>query len=202
MRPFVIGITGGSGSGKTVLAEALLNELGRHKVALIQQDSYYKDLSHLEPEERTKINFDHPEAFDNDLLIEHLRRLKLGETIEKPIYDFGTHIRKMETIRIEPKNIIILEGILILVDSRLRHLLDLKVFIDADADIRFIRRLKRDVKERRRSLGSVVEQYLNQVRPMHLKFVEPCKRFADTIIRGDEDVSLAVKRILYKIGSL
>lgn len=181
-KPILIGITGGSGSGKSTIANELYEDFGGENIAMVQQDAYYKDQSHLTMEERTKTNYDHPRAFDNTLLVEHLKALKEGKSIEKPIYDFTVHNRAKETELVEPKEIIIVEGILILEDERIRDLLDIKIFVDTDADVRIIRRLLRDVEERGRTVESVVDQYLTVVRPMHTQFTEPTKKYADIII--------------------
>lgn len=183
MRPLIIGIAGGSGSGKTTVAENICQGIIEGKKALIiAQDSYYKDLSHLSFAEREKINFDHPSAFDNKLLLEHLNKLKNCEPISMPVYSFLRHTRKKSTKYIKPAEVIILEGILILEEESIRELLDIKIYVDTDSDERFIRRLIRDTSERGRSLSSVVEQYLSRVKPMFLQFVEPSKRYADIII--------------------
>lgn len=182
MKPIIIGVAGGTGSGKTTVSEAILERVGRERITYIQHDSYYKDLSHLFPEERHKINFDHPDALDTNLLVEHLKRLQTGSPVEVPIYDFTTHTRRKETKRVEPRGVTLVEGILIFVDRALRELMDVKIFVDTDADIRFIRRLQRDIAERGRTMESVIRQYLETVRPMHLEFVEPSKRYADIII--------------------
>ncbi len=181
-KRLLIGIAGGSGSGKTLVAQNLLKDMRSQKVAFIQQDSYYKDRSYLTPKERENINFDHPDAVDSDLLIQQMRQLLRGQTILQPIYDFKQHIRQKETKPVGPCSIIILEGILILYYPELRELMDIKVFVDTDSDIRFIRRLKRDIQERGRTMESVIKQYEETVRPMHREFVEPTKRFADIII--------------------
>ena len=181
-KPILIGITGGSGSGKSTLVNELYEDFGGENIAMVQQDAYYKDQSHLTMDERTKTNYDHPRAFDNTLLVEHLKALKEGKAIQKPIYDFTIHNRAKETELVEPKEIIIVEGILILEDERIRDLLDIKIFVDTDADVRIIRRLLRDVEERGRTVESVVDQYLTVVRPMHTQFTEPTKKYADIII--------------------
>jgi len=201
MTPFVMGIAGGTGSGKTTLSLAILQQIGVEHVGYIQHDSYYIDRSSLTPEERQKINYDHPDALENELLIRHLKMLRDWKPIDKPNYDFKTHTRRQETETVSPKDVIIVEGILILVDPMLRELMDLKVFVDTDADVRVLRRLGRDVEERGRTVGSVVEQYLGSVRPMHLEFVEPSKRFADLVIPegGLNDVGVDV--ITHKIRS-
>src|SRR5919112_169230 len=178
----IIGICGGTGSGKTTVANRILQAVGAHEVAFIQQDSYYRDLDRMPLDYRRKVNFDHPDAIDNDLLVGHVRELKAGRGVDLPLYDFRNHARRKETLRMEPKLITILEGILIFAEPRLLEQMDVKVFVDTPDDIRFIRRLSRDISERGRTLDSVIEQYLNTVRPMHMQFVEPSKRYADVII--------------------
>ena len=181
---------GGEGSGKSTIADALYSNFSKDCIAMIQQDMYYKDQSHLSMEERVKTNYDHPMAFDNDLLVEHLKALINGKSIEKPSYDFTVHNRSKETAIVESRDIILVEGILILEDPRIRELLDIKVYVDTDADIRILRRLVRDINERGRTVESVVDQYLNIVRPMHLQFTEPSKKYADIIIRGHNYVAI------------
>ena len=178
----IIGISGGTGSGKTTVANRILESVSASEVVFIQQDSYYRNLKDLPLDYRGCANFDHPDAIDNDLLIDHIRKLKAGEMIELPLYDFRTNSRLDETQRVEPKPIVIVEGILIFVDPKLLEQMDIKVFVDTPDDIRFIRRLRRDVAERGRTVESVIEQYLATVRPMHQQFVEPSKREADVII--------------------
>ncbi|HEV7376350.1 MAG TPA: uridine kinase [Pyrinomonadaceae bacterium] len=178
----IIGICGGTGSGKTTVANSILESVNASEVAFIQQDSYYRNLKDLPLDYRNVVNFDHPDALDNDLLVHHIRKLKAGGSVELPIYDFKTHTRLNEIILIEPKPIVIVEGILIYTDARLLEQMDIKVFVDTPDDIRFIRRLKRDIAERGRTVDSVIEQYLATVRPMHMQFVEPSKRYADVII--------------------
>ena len=178
----LIGICGGTGSGKTTVAQKIIQSVGADKVVYLQQDSYYRNLGDMPVDLRHKVNFDHPDAFDMALLVKHIETLRAGESIDQPIYDYSTHTRSAEVIRIEPRPVIILEGILILVDSQLRGLMDLKIFVETDADIRFIRRLDRDVHERGRTVESVITQYTSTVRPMHFQFVEPSKRYADIII--------------------
>ena len=178
----IIGICGGTGSGKTTVANRILESVSRDEVIFLQQDSYYRNLDQMPLDYRRKVNFDHPDAIDNDLLVEHLRALKKGEAVELPVYDFKNNARRAETLHLEPPAIIIIEGILIFADERLRAEMDLKVFVDTPDDIRFIRRLSRDVAERGRTVESVIEQYLSTVRPMHTQFVEPSKRCADVII--------------------
>lgn len=181
-RPVLIGITGGTGSGKSTIAKEIYKSFGEDCIAMIEQDSYYKDQSHLTSEERVKTNYDHPDAFDTKLLVEQLSRLINGEAVEKPIYDFEIHNRVKETIRIEPRDIIILEGILVLQEEILRDMLDIKIYVDTDPDVRFIRRMVRDVKERGRTIDSVITQYLTVVKQMHEQFTENTKRYADIII--------------------
>jgi uridine kinase len=178
----IIGICGGTGSGKTTVANSILESVNAGEVAFIQQDSYYRNLKDLPLDYRQAVNFDHPDALDNDLLVHHIRKLKAGGSIELPVYDFKTHSRLNDTVLIEPKPIVIVEGILIFVDARLLEQMDIKVFVDTPDDIRFIRRLRRDIAERGRTIDSVIEQYLATVRPMHMQFVEPSKRYADVII--------------------
>ena len=178
----IIGISGGTGSGKTTVANRILESVSASEVVFIQQDSYYRNLQDLPLDYRQCANFDHPAAIDNELLVNHIRKLKAGEMIELPLYDFRTHSRLHETRKVEPKPIVIVEGILIFVDPRLLEQMDIKVFVDTPDDIRFIRRLRRDVAERGRTVESVIEQYLATVRPMHQQFVEPSKREADVII--------------------
>ena len=178
----IIGISGGTGSGKTTVAKSILESVNAEDVVFIQQDSYYRNLKDLPLDFRQTANFDHPDALDNDLLVHHVRKLKAGHAIELPLYDFKANTRLNETVLIEPKPIVIIEGILIFSDSRLLEQMDIKVFVDTPDDIRFIRRLRRDVAERGRTVESVIEQYLVTVRPMHMQFVEPSKRYADVII--------------------
>lgn len=198
----IIGICDGSGSGKSTVTKKLIDLIGRDKVSVIEQDSYYKDQSNLVFEERVKTNYDHPLAFDNDLLFEHLEMLKDGKSIEKPIYDFALHNRKKEKEIVEAKPIIILEGILIFNEVNLIDIMDIKVFVDTDADVRIIRRIKRDMLERGRSLDSVIDQYLSTVRPSHLQFVEPSKRYADLIIPEGGENEVAIDILYQKIKSL
>ncbi|GMA63605.1 uridine kinase [Alicyclobacillus fastidiosus] len=190
----IIGIAGGTGSGKTSVARAILEQLGAEHVVLISQDAYYQDHSNLPFERRQQLNYDHPDSFDNDLLREHLRALRRGQSIQMPIYDFKTHDRKEETIHVAVRPVIVLEGIHVLVDPELRELLDIKVFVDTDPDVRVLRRIRRDIEERGRSIESVYEQYLSTVKPMHDAFIEPSKRFADLIIPegGENQIAIAL----------
>lgn len=201
-KPVIIGVSGGSGSGKTSVTKAIYNNFKGHSILVLEQDSYYKDQSDVPFEERLKTNYDHPLAFDNDLLIEHLKKLLNYEPIEKPVYDYTIHTRSNEMIRVEPKNVIILEGILVLEDERLRNLMDIKLFVDTDPDLRFIRRLTRDIKERGRTLESVVEQYIQVVRPMHNQFIEPTKRYADIIIPEGGQNHVAIDLMVTKIQTI
>jgi uridine kinase len=181
-RPILIGIAGGTGSGKSTVAKAIFESLPEKNIAILQQDAYYKDQSNLSFEERVKTNYDHPLAFDNELLIQHLKALLDGNSIEQPQYDFSLHNRMKETIPVESRDIIILEGIMILEDRRLRELMDIKIFVDTDADVRIIRRIIRDIEERGRTLDAVIKQYLTTVKPAHDQFIEPMKKYADLII--------------------
>ncbi|MCK5147765.1 uridine kinase [bacterium] len=198
----LIGIAGGTGSGKTKVARRLLEDMGPNQVTIIDQDSYYRDLRPLEFEERAAQNFDHPNAIDTPLLLKHMKALLNGQSIDRPIYNFKDHLRQPETIKVEPHSIYVLEGILILYYPELRALMDIKVFVDTDADIRFIRRLKRDLNSRGRTLESVIHQYQETVRPMHMEFVEPSKRFADIIIPEGGYNHVAVDLLRTKIHSL
>jgi len=203
MKPnILIGIAGGSGSGKTLVAQRIFDELGSDKVIIIQQDSYYKDLSHLSLAERQKQNFDHPNAFDHKLLLAHLKDLLAGKSIDQPVYDFTIHTRRKETTHIGGHVIIVLEGILILHDPELRELMDIKIYVDTDDDIRLIRRIRRDVNERGRSLDSILDQYENSVRPMHLQFIEPTKRYADIIVPQGGYNWVAIDLLKTKIQAL
>jgi uridine kinase len=202
MDPVVIGVAGGTGSGKTTVAQEILKRAGTEKISLIQHDAYYKDLSDLPPAQRAMQNFDHPDALDNSLLIVHLQELKAGKAVDVPVYDFTTHARTGETRRIEPHRVVLLEGILIFADEALRRLMDVKICVDTDADIRFIRRLERDLAERGRTMESVIRQYLATVRPMHQEFVEPSKRYADVIIPEGGFNEVAMEIVAARIQAL
>ncbi|MFD1038567.1 uridine kinase [Virgibacillus byunsanensis] len=201
-KPVVIGVAGGSGSGKTTVTKSICQRFSDKTILVVEQDYYYKDQGHLPFEERLNTNYDHPLAFDNDLLIKHIRQLMNQQTIEKPVYDYKHHTRSNDVIEVEPKEVIILEGILILEDPRLVDLMDIKVFVDTDADVRIIRRLLRDIKERGRTLDSVIDQYVNNVRPMHLQFVEPTKRYADIIIPEGGQNHVAIDIMATKIETI
>ena len=199
LEPVIIGIAGGTGSGKTTVANEVFRHFPEESIATVHHDSYYLDRSDLRPEERARINYDHPDSFDNALLLSHLRDLKNGTPIEKPIYDFGTHTRSSETVTVRPAHIVLLEGILVLAIREFRDLMDIRLYVDTDADERFIRRMMRDVTERGRTVDQVVEQYMRTVRPMHLQFVEPSKRYADVIIPEGGMNIVAVDLIVTKI---
>ncbi len=202
MRPIIIGVAGGTGSGKTTVVQSLVEGLSSEDVTVIQHDSYYRDRSHLPPHERANVNYDHPDALETSLLVDHVRELLRGQAIDMPIYDFTTHTRRRETRRVQPSKVMIVEGILIFADPALRDLLDLRIFVETDDDVRFIRRLERDIAERGRTMRSVIEQYLRTVKPMHLQFVEPSKRYADLIIPEGGFNRVAVDVVLTKIKSL
>ena len=197
----IVAIGGGTGAGKTTLAEGIAQHMGATNVAIIQQDSYYLDRGTMPLSERRKGNFDHPAAFDMDLLISHVEQLKRGRPIQRPIYCYKTHTRSQETSVVEPLRIVVLEGILVLHPPRLRQVLDLKVYVDTPDDVRFIRRLRRDMRERSRTVEEVIEQYYDTVRPMHLRFVEPTRAYADMVISGESGVDAAVQKVLARIAA-
>jgi len=198
----VIGIAGGSGSGKTTVAQAILQRVGQDRIAFLQHDSYYKDLSGLPPTQHAEVNFDHPDSLETDLMVRHVAELKAGRRVEAPLYDFARYVRRTTTETVEPRKAIIVEGILIFADAALRAQMDIKVFVDTDDDTRFIRRLRRDVAERGRTMDSVIEQYLATVKPMHLEFVEPSKRYADIIIPQGGHNAVAIDMLLTLIRGL
>jgi len=201
-QPLMIGVAGGTGSGKSTVSNSILERVGSDQISYIQHDHYYRDRSHLPPEERGKINFDHPDSLENELLARHLKILKGEQSVEVPQYDFTTHVRKPETTRVEPRRVVLVEGILIFALKALRDLMDIKVFVDTDADIRLIRRIRRDMTERGRTLESVIRQYTESVRPMHLEFVEPSKRYADIIIpEGGFNVT-AIDMVVAKVEAM
>lgn len=198
--PLVIGIAGGTGSGKTTVAAKLAASIPAGRCALIDHDAYYRDLSGLGAAERDAVNFDHPSSLESDLLAEHLRLLRAGQTVEVPLYDYVTHTRKPTTRRVAPAPVIIVEGILVFVEAVLREQLDIKLFVDTDADIRLMRRIRRDLEQRGRTFGSVRDQYYATVRPMHLEYVEPSKRWADLIIPEGGDNRIALELLLGRLG--
>ena len=199
LKPLIIGIAGGSGSGKSTVANNVAELLTTSSVAFIDMDAYYKNFSSLTLDERKKLNWDHPDAFDYDLLCAHLEALARREAIEKPEYDFVTHLRRRDPTRVEPADVIVIDGILLFVDERVRELCDVKVFVDADADIRIIRRIERDTHVRGRPVDEIIEQYLSTVQPMHLQFVEPSKRYADVIVPRGGHNTIAIEMIVAKI---
>ena len=202
MKPFVIGVAGGSGSGKTTVVRRIVESLGDDQVSLLEHDRYYRDRGDLRLEERAALNYDHPDSLETDLMVEHVNALRSGLAVRVPVYDFARHARTEETITVQPRRAIIVEGILIFTDPALRRLMDVKVFVDADDDTRFIRRLQRDLSERGRTVTSVIEQYLGTVKPMHLEFVEPSKRYADVIIPLGGHNAVAIDLLLTLIRSL
>ncbi|MGR6687934.1 Uridine kinase [Furfurilactobacillus rossiae] len=201
-RPIVIGVTGGSGSGKTTVSRAIYNQLAGHSILIMQQDSYYNDQAEMTMAERKAVNYDHPLAYDNDLLIKQLDQLIHYQAIDKPVYDYKESTRSAETVRQEPRDVIILEGILILDDPRLRDLMDIKVYVDTDDDIRIIRRIQRDINERGRTLDTVIKQYLATVKPMYHEFVEPTKRYADIIVPEGGENTVAIDLLSTKIRDI
>lgn len=200
--PLVIAIAGGSGSGKTTVSNAILGSIGANRIAYLPHDAYYRDLSAITEEERKRVNFDHPDSLETELLIYHIEQLKQLKPIELPVYDFTSHIRTTNTKLITPQHVIVVEGILIFAEARLRSLFDVKIFVDTDDDIRFIRRLERDIAERGRTMESVIEQYHRTVRPMHIDFVEPSKRFADIIIPEGGQNQVALDMVISRIEAL
>lgn len=202
LRPVTLAVAGGTGSGKTTISNALLERIGHNRIAYVPQDAYYKDLSHLPPAQRATINFDHPNALDTELLADHIHQLQQWQHVEIPVYDFTRHQRTTTTQAMKPQPIILVEGILILVENDLRDLFDIKIFVDTDADLRFIRRLKRDIAERGRTMDSVIDQYLMTVRPMHQEFVEPSRRYADVIIPEGGFNTVAIDMVADRIRSM
>ena len=202
LTPLVIGIAGGSGSGKTTVAQTILQRVGPDHISFLQHDAYYKDLSGLPPAQRAEVNFDHPNSLDNELLISQIQQLKRGEPVEVPIYDFSTHSRTDRTFKVQPRSVILVEGILIFAEVELREFFDVKIFVDTDSDLRFIRRLQRDILERGRTTELVIKQYLSTVRPMHLDFVEPSKRYADVIIPEGGFNTAALDMVVARIESM
>jgi len=201
-RPLVIGIAGGTGSGKTTVAQAILRRVGADRIAFLPHDAYYRNNPQLSYEQRSQINYDHPDSLETELLIQHIEQLRGGQAVELPVYDFSTHLRRGETVRVEPQHIILVEGILIFYESELCKLFDVKIFVDTDADLRFIRRLQRDISERGRTSESVIRQYLRTVRPMHMQFVEPSRRNADVIIPEGGFNTVALDMVVARIEAL
>ncbi|MYV02757.1 uridine kinase [Lactobacillus salivarius] len=201
-KPVIIGVTGGSGSGKTTVSRAIFEQLHGHSLLMLQEDSYYNDQSDMPFEERIKTNYDHPNAFDTELLVKQLKDLLDWKTIEKPIYDYTEHTRSSEVEKVEPKEVIILEGILVLNDLALRDLMDIKIFVDTDDDIRIIRRIQRDIEERGRSLQSVIDQYKSTVKPMYHQFIEPTKRYADIIVPEGGENQVAIDLLVTKVRDI
>lgn len=200
--PVIIGIAGGTGSGKTTVARSIYDRVGKDRIEWISHDSYYRNFDGYSPEQRHQINFDHPDSLETELLTRHLDVLSKGSSVEVPVYDFATHSRKSETQRVEPRKVVIVEGILVLAEPELRKRIDIKLFVDTPADIRFVRRLKRDIESRGRSLQSVIQQYLTTVRPMHEEFVEPSKRYADLIIPEGGENQVAINAIISRVEQL
>ena len=202
MKPVIIGVAGGTGSGKTTVVREIVSRLGPEDVAVVQHDSYYRDRSGISPAERARINYDHPDALETSLLVEHVRALRAGHSVDVPVYDFATHTRTAEVVPLTPRKVVIVEGILVLAEPDLRDLMAMRVFVDTDADIRMIRRLRRDMRDRGRTLESVVEQYLETVRPMHLEFVEPSKRHAHVIVPEGGENDVAVQMLVARIQDI
>ena len=200
--PVVFGVAGGTGSGKTTVANEILDHVGAEKIACLPHDAYYRELPHLTKDERKEVNFDHPDALETELLIQHVRELLAGRAVDLPVYDFKTHTRTGQTVRVEPAPIILVEGILIFSDPGLRELMDIRIYVDTDADLRFIRRLTRDVQERQRTVESVIHQYMTTVRPMHLEFVEPSKRHAHVIVPEGGFNPVAITMIAARLNEL
>lgn len=202
LTPLIIGLAGGTGSGKTTVANVILQRVGASKLAYLPHDAYYHNFSDLPKTQHDLINWDHPDSLDTELMIEHVRQLKAGHAIERPVYDFTTNARTTVTVHVDPHSIVMVEGILIFADPQLRALFDVKIFVDTDPDIRFIRRLERDIRERGRTAESVIQQYLHTVRPMHLEFVEPSKRYADVIIPEGGYNEVATDMVVARITEL
>ena len=200
--PIVIGIAGGTGSGKTTVANVILRRVGKDRIAYLPHDAYYRELKDLPPNQRAAVNFDHPDSLESELMLAHIIQLKKWESVNLPIYDFSTHSRTDNKIQIDPQPVIIVEGILIFAEAKLREIFDVKIFVDTDPDLRFIRRLQRDIAERGRTMEKVIQQYLTTVRPMHLEFVEPSKRYADVIIPEGGLNEVAMELVIARIESL
>lgn len=202
MGVIALGVAGGTGSGKTTVARAILRTVGQERIAFLAQDSYYRDIVWESEEQLKAHNFDHPSSLDHELFIEHVRELKAGRPVDVPVYDFVTHRRTAETVRVEPRAVVLTEGILLFVEPELRELLDFKVFVDTDADVRLLRRIRRDLKKRGRDLDDVIRQYLATVRPMHLEFVERSKRWADVIVPEGGENRVALEMVIARVEQI
>ena len=200
--PIVFGVAGGTASGKTTVARHILDQVGAHHIAYLPHDAYYRDMSHLPPDERARQNYDHPDALESDLLARHIRELRAGQAVRLPVYSFADYTRKPETVTVEPAPVIFVDGILIFAEPELRDLMDIKIFVDTDADIRLIRRIERDTRERGRTLSSTVFQYLDTVRPMDLEFVQPSRRYADIILPGGGQNRVAVEMVVARLQAV
>lgn len=201
-KPIVFGVAGGTASGKTTVARSILDQVGAHRVAYLPHDAYYRDMSHLPLEQRAQQNYDHPDALESDLLARHIRELCAGRAIQLPVYSFADYVRKAETVTVEPAPVVLVDGILIFAEPELRDLMDIKIFVDVEADIRLIRRIERDTRERGRSLSSTIFQYLDTVRPMDLEFVQPSRRYADVILPGGGQNRVAIEMVVARLHAI
>ena len=201
-HPIVFGVAGGTASGKTTVARSILDQVGAHRVAYLPHDAYYRDMSHLPLEQRAQQNYDHPDALESDLLARHIRELCAGHAIQLPVYSFADYVRKTETVTVEPAPVVLVDGILIFAEPELRDLMDIKIFVDVEADIRLIRRIERDTRERGRSLSSTIFQYLDTVRPMDLEFVQPSRRYADVILPGGGQNRVAIEMVVARLHAI
>ena len=201
-KPIVFGVAGGTASGKTTVARSILDQVGAHRVAYLPHDAYYRDMSHLPLEQRAQQNYDHPDALESDLLARHIRELCAGRAIQLPVYSFADYVRKTETVTVEPAPVVLVDGILIFAEPELRDLMDIKIFVDVEADIRLIRRIERDTRERGRSLSSTIFQYLDTVRPMDLEFVQPSRRYADVILPGGGQNRVAIEMVVARLHAI
>ena len=201
-KPIVFGVAGGTASGKTTVARSILDQVGAHRVAYLPHDAYYRDMSHLPLEKRAQQNYDHPDALESDLLARHIRELCAGRAIQLPVYSFADYVRKTETVTVEPAPVVLVDGILIFAEPELRDLMDIKIFVDVEADIRLIRRIERDTRERGRTLSSTIFQYLDTVRPMDLEFVQPSRRYADVILPGGGQNRVAIEMVVARLHAI